>query len=227
MGKKIYDAAFWSDTIKFWTIITLQWCYYKLFKSSRKFQVHGKEYSYFYHRHNTTYRNERAVEIPIITELLNDHIPEETLEIGNVVSHYFKVNHDIVDKYEKVRGVINEDVVDFRPANKYRLIISISTLEHVGWDEQPREPKKIFPALKNLKKCLAHGGLLVVTIPLGQNPILDKYIEMGQLEFTESYYLKRISKDNQWEEVRSNFSSSEHGYPFPGSNVVFVGVYHK
>ena len=43
----------------------------------------------------------------------------ELLEIGNVLSHYFKWDHDVVDKYEKVEGVINEDVVDFRPSKKY------------------------------------------------------------------------------------------------------------
>jgi hypothetical protein len=57
------------------------------------------------------------------------------LEIGNVLSHYFPVNHDIVDKYEKADGVINQDVVHFYSPKKYDLIVSVSTLEHVGWDE--------------------------------------------------------------------------------------------
>ena len=55
---------------------------------------------------------------------------------------YYKFEHDIVDKYEKKKGIINQDIVDYKPDKKYDLIISISTLEHVGWDETPRENYK-------------------------------------------------------------------------------------
>jgi len=58
------------------------------------------------------------------------------LEIGNVLSRHIKLEHDILDKYETAKGVINEDIVDFKSEKKYDLIISISTLEHVGWDEK-------------------------------------------------------------------------------------------
>jgi len=51
-----------------------------------------------------------------------------------VLSHYFAVKHDIVDKYEIAPSVVNEDLVNFKPGKKYDLIVSISTLEHVGWD---------------------------------------------------------------------------------------------
>jgi len=54
-------------------------------------------------------------------------------------------------------------------------IVSISTIEHVGWDETPRDPKKIPLALENLAtKCLAPGGEIVVTLPIGYNTYLDK-----------------------------------------------------
>ena len=43
--------------------------------------------------------------------------------------------------------MINQDVVDFKTNEKYDLIVSISTLEHVGWDEEPRDDKKISKAL--------------------------------------------------------------------------------
>jgi hypothetical protein len=38
----------------------------------------------------------------------------------------------VLDKYEQAPGVINEDVVSFSPPQKYDLIVSVSTLEHVG-----------------------------------------------------------------------------------------------
>lgn len=93
--------------------------------------------------------------------------------MGNVLSNYFSVNHDIVDKYEKSYGVINHDIVDFNPDKKYDLIVSILTLEHVGWDEIPKEPTKILSAIKNMIALLEPEGKIVVTLPLGYNPEMD------------------------------------------------------
>ena len=61
---------------------------------------------------------------------------------GNVLLHYFPADHEIVDKYEKGDGIVNEDIVNFRPGKKYDLIVSISTLEHISWNEE-KKPKKI------------------------------------------------------------------------------------
>ena len=56
-------------------------------------------------------------------------------------------------------------------------IVSISTIEHVGWDETPRGLNKIPLALENLTGCLASGGEIVVTLPLGYNAYLDKLLK--------------------------------------------------
>ena len=89
--------------------------YYKIFKSSRTFLFNGKRYKYFQHKYNTTWRTERAVEIPIVWKLVKNNKKKNILEVGNVLSHYFPVNHDILDKYEHEPDVINQDVVDFQP----------------------------------------------------------------------------------------------------------------
>ena len=52
--------------------------------------------------------------------------------------HYFPADHEIVDKYEKGDGIVNEDIVNFRPGKKYDLIVSISTLEHISWNEEKK-----------------------------------------------------------------------------------------
>ncbi|MCE7697678.1 MAG: class I SAM-dependent methyltransferase [Methanobacterium paludis] len=232
MEKKIMDYK-WSKIIdNYWTKVFLpsylRFKYYKLFNSFKMFfKFQGKDYKYFYHWYNTTWDNERAIEIPLIYEFVNENQNGNILEIGNVLSHYFDINHDVVDKYEKAKGVINQDVVDFHPSKKYDLIISISTLEHVGWDEYPREPKKIFHALKNLDDCLAINGKLVVTLPIGQNPLLDTFLETGEVKFTENYYLKRISKENKWIELTSGFCRAKYDQPFTGANIIFLGIYYK
>jgi len=197
--------------------------YYKLFKSMRTFTFKKESYNYFYHKYNSTWRNERCVEIPIIWKIVKKYEGKRILEIGNVLTHYFPVNHDILDKYEKGEGVINQDVVDFQTTKKYDLIVSISTLEHVGWDESPCEPMKILQAIENLKKSLLQKGKLVVTLPLGYNPIMDELLKKGKIQFTEMYCLKRISRDNKWIETDwEDIKDIKYGYPFSNANGLVV-----
>jgi hypothetical protein len=192
------------------------------------FTFQGRPYHYLYHHCSTTWKNERAVEVPIILEKVQSCQGGRILEVGNVLSHYVPFQHDIVDKYEKVDGVINQDVVDFQPAEneKYDLIVSISTMEHVGWDEKPRDPMKIPLALENLTtKCLAPGGEIVITLPIGYNTYLDKLLKENKIRFTEQYYLKRISDDNKWIEVGvGEAREAKYGAPFPYANMVAIGV---
>ena len=48
--------------------------------------------------------------------------------------------------------------LNLRPTKLYDLIISISTLEHIGWDEAPRDDTKILRALDNLMSLLSENG---------------------------------------------------------------------
>ena len=198
------------------------------------FTLQGQTYHYFYHPHNTTWKNERAVEVSIIMEKIQSCQGSRILEVGNVLSHYVHFQHDIVDKYDKADGVINQDVVDFQPSEneKYDLIVSISTMEHVGWDEKPRDPKKIPLALENLTtKCLAPGGEIVVTLPIGYNTYLDKLLKEDKIfiGFTEQYYLKRISDDNKWIQVGGGgeIREAKYGTPFPYANVLVIGIIRR
>src|SRR3989344_440881 len=193
----------------------------KVIKSFSIFTFQGHDYHYFIHRYNNTWLNERIVEIPIMWELARKYNPAEVLEVGNVLSHYFSVSHDIVDKYEKARGVINQDIVSFRPEKQCRLIVSISTLEHVGWDEKPREPEKFIRAAENLKRLLAPGGQMAVTLPLGYNVYLDDILKRGEKIFDRCYCLKRVSKDNRWAEVDwRDIENAKYGHPFPFANAL-------
>jgi SAM-dependent methyltransferase len=199
--------------------------FYKTFRSGT-FTFQGREFHYFYHTYHKTYENERAVEIPIVLEIVKKYRGKRLLEVGNVLSHYFPVSHEILDKYEKRPGVLNEDVVDFRPSQKYDLIVSISTLEHVGWAENPREPAKISRAIENLKQCLAPGGRMVITLPLGYNPEVDRMSSEGKTQFGRWRYLKRISSDNRWVEANwEDVRDAKYNNPYPGASglaVIFI-----
>lgn len=178
-------------------------CYWLVRLTGRPscFTFRGQSYRCFWHLYNATWRNERAVEIPIARSFLDGVSPDKVLEIGNVLSHYGPVAHEVVDKYDQTEGVRNEDVCDLRSDKKYELILSISTLEHVGWDEEPRDETKVLRAIESLQSLLAPGGRLVVTIPLGYNPPLDRMIEQDRISFSWHGYLKRKPRHNQWREV--------------------------
>ena len=82
---------------------------------------------------------------------------------------------------------------------------SASTLEHVGWDETPRDPEKILRAVDHFRGMLAPGGLLAVTFPLGYNREMDAMLASGVLRFPRQYYFRRTGSrlwvEASWEEV--------------------------
>jgi hypothetical protein len=187
--------------------------------------AHGsRSYPYFLHPYNFTWSNERAVEIPIVWEAVRQSAGGRVLELGNVLSHYFPVRHELVDKYEKGRRVRNLDVLEVGGGEKYDLIVSISTLEHVGWDEQPRDPGKIVRAVEHLTRQLATpGGRLVVTMPLGYNPHLDRQLAEGAVPFTRTSYFRRTGpttwREGAWEDV----AGCRYGDPWPAASGLVVG----
>ena len=78
-------------------------------------------------------------------------------------------------------------------------------MEHVGWDEIPREQGKILLAINNLKlNCLAPIGKMIITMPLGYNSELDKFLSEVKIDIGKQYYLKWVSKKNEWIEVGWN-----------------------
>ena len=191
------------------------------------FRFMGKTHQNFLHRYNRTWRNERVVEVPIVADLLEQFRNGRVLEVGNVLSHYLPTPHTILDKYENGEGVIRADVVDFAPGTTYDLIVSISTLEHVGFDEQPNDPGKIARALQNLSGLLAPGGRLAVTVPIGYNPHLDDLLASGG-GFTSLHCLKRVSWWNHWEETDWDAARQAGlGRRYPGTNAVAVGIVDK
>ncbi len=206
----------------------LEYYYHRIFKSARTFTFWGNTYNYFIHKYNATWRSERTVEVPIIWKIVNEYRGKKILEVGNVLSHYFSVNHDILDKYEKADNVINQDVCDFQSSKKYDLIVTISTLEHVGWDENPRKPMKVLQAIENLKSLLAPKGKIIVTLPLGHNHVLDSLLNEGKIQFTKMYCLKRVSKDNRWIETNSeNIKNAKYNHPFNKANGLVIGIIEK
>lgn len=161
----------------------------------------GHPVSYFVHDYHYTWLNERAVEIALAHDLLERQPGAEVLEVGNVLGHYSTMAHTVVDKYEQAPGVLNHDVADLDLGRTFDLVMAISTLEHVGLDEDVLDDEKPARAIDRLRAHLAPGGLLWVTHPVGYNLALDEQIRSGELGFDRLRALRRETSRNVWREV--------------------------
>src|SRR5919199_2850055 len=215
-------------------IVEYMWLwYFKRFGSSYTFEFQGITYHYFFHprieKVGPSWKNERVVALPIVWEAVKRYQQQKKriLEVGNVLSYVFKVDHDILDKYEITDGVINEDVVDFNPGKQYDLIVSILVLEHVGWSEIPEDPMKIIRAIQNLKRLLAPGGQILAIVGLGYNPHMDNLLSKGILRFDKQYYLTRTS-GYKWQEVdRVDPKDAKYDHSNATATGILVGIIEK
>ena len=194
------------------------------------FYIDKKGYDLFYHKYNLTWTKERGVEIPYTIQAI-ESCEGNVLEVGNVMSHYFKPRWTIVDKYETAKDVINEDIDTFKPKIKYDLIISISTFEHIGWDEDgepdPMKSKdKIMSCFNNLKhNCLNKKGKIIISIPIGWNPGIDNLFFENKFKFNKIRYVERIGP-RQWIQVPMKAASKcKYGKPYPYANCLAIGEY--
>jgi SAM-dependent methyltransferase len=191
---------------------------------ARTFALDGERYPYFLHSYNLTWSNERAVEVPVAWALVQASASPRVLEVGNVLSHYFPVAHTVIDKFERAPGVINADAAEFDTAQRFDLIVSISTLEHVGFDEQPREADKPVRAVANLRRLLAPGGRMCATLPLGYNPNVDRLLDQGAFGWTRQLALRRVSDANEWVEASwPEVCASRYDGRWLGAEAVVIG----
>jgi hypothetical protein len=201
-------------------------------RGPRFFELGGRRYEYLVHPVNRTWRNERAVEIPIARAALADHRGERILEVGNVMKLYDGGSYDVVDKYDE--SVIAVDIVDYR-ADPYDFILSVSTIEHIGWDEDQRlgldeEPDryKTRTAIAHLVGLLKPGGELLVTMPIGHNQHLDALIESGEISFDERRCLRRTADGRSWEEADWDLvKDATYDYERMTANAIVVGGIRK
>ena len=217
--------------ITFTKVLFPLYFFYRKHFCDNEFEFDNKKYSYFFHPYNVTWISERTVEISITLDYLYQCVAKggRFLEVGNVLNHY---KYDdtvwpIVDKYERGEHVINKDIVDFNDGTKYDLILSVSTMEHVGFDEEDKNPLKVGQAVRHVaQNLLSDNGRFIFTFPLGFNQNLDKKILEGNMEaVSDIKYLKRVSK-LKWEQVdKSQLEGIKYNEPYAGGNglaVVYV-----
>jgi hypothetical protein len=192
----LYNARVYSAR-QFHLLVPIVPWFYSTFHG-RTFEFEGRELDYCYHPYNRSWRTQRALEVPIARTFLNRYDPAETLEVGNVLRHYLDVSHDVVDKYESGEEIKNTDILEYDPDERYRLVLCLTTLEHVGVDEEGESADKAIDALERLIELVKPGGELVVTTRLGYNEALDEAIEDGTVQFDKEHFVYRPQGGVQW-----------------------------
>lgn len=227
LKNRVLDARLGNHTFREWIYPAYVKLYPWLFWMGR-FEFDRKRYHYMFHPYGATLRGERIVELPIVLEELKHHAGQRILEVGNVLSHYVPIHHDVVDKYEKAPGCMNYDIVGYRPSGLYDFIVSISTVEHIGWNEYEKDPEKSVRALHYMKSLLKKGGRMMVTMPWGENPALDAHLRSARCIFDSLRFMKRISRRNTWRQATAEaLDSSRYGSPYPFGNVLVIGTVAK
>lgn len=183
------------------------------------FYVDGKLYYMFAHKYNTAWANERGVEVSYIRDLLKNYDSDSILEIGNVISHYFPVDWDVVDKYEKGLNVINEDIIDFHPSKRYDLIFSISTFEHIGYDEEKIDSEKILKVLNHLRNLLKPNGRIVFTGITEYNRYFKSHISHGNFGCDKEFYMLCVVNTKLNQKWVQTVKDSIYNY-----NCLYIGI---
>lgn len=199
-------------------------------RGGRTFPALGTALAYETTRYNNSWLNERTVEVPLARHVLEQRRPRSVLEIGNVLRNYRLdalqgVEHAVVDLYEQVDDVLNEDARTYRAGRRFEAVVSVSTLEHVGFDEPEQDPDGPVRVLETMREHLADDGVLLITVPLGYNPGLDAAVADGRFACPEQFCLRRTTKDNQW--VQDDVTAGlglPYGSRFRNANAVYVGV---
>lgn len=177
----------------------------------------GQQLEVFRHLYNCTWLNERGAELAV-WQHWRRNVP--TLEVGNVLNHYDPFPHHVVDRYEVADGVENIDVFDV--AGQWEQIVTISTLEHVRWDEEPRVDGQSIAAVQHLSSQVGPAGRMLVTIPTGHNPPLDEWLGAGETGATRACTLVRdMDTWRQTDEVEIR----PYGLTQPWAEAVWIGEF--
>lgn len=235
---RIKDRFQASVSIRFIVIWIIKWiCFRSLWlwrkiigpimmvvRPVRTFVYKGESLSFYYHRYNCTWDSERGIEIPIALKIISGGDPLKIMEIGCVLPHYYNTNWLVVDKYEKKEGVHNVDIEHIVAQEKYNKIISISTFEHVGLDEEDKNPAKAVNSLEHvLSSLLADHGEFLMTFPLGHNEGLDKHIYMFYKKNTVVY--KRMFGP-KWSILNGEWPCLKYGKLLNFWRVRYLAVVH-
>ena len=205
------------------------------------FDPHILPSDYLDHPYNQTLKNERCIEVPLSRMwigCLNN--TSNLIEVGAVLPYYQSTDHKVVDLYDEY-ATLNADVmdVDYTGMN----VLSISTIEHIGTNDYTEGWSGVTErtvvdenaAILALKKILDESESCFITIPIGYNSHLDRWLK-DNLHLLNCFHYKKIQHYDKsvwpptlspvWEFMIEDEEAFDALYfsPYPSANVVLVIV---
>jgi hypothetical protein len=192
----------------------------------KTFSFNGATLEYFYAKYNITWVTERVLEVPIGLYALREAGAAGTLEVGNVLGHYIKAEHTVLDKFERQPGIINEDILSYQPGRTFDLIVSISTFEHIGYeDDGDPDAEKIRAAIDACQKLLSPKGRLLITVPFGYNPFLDRYLAEDRIVPAKATFYEKVTNLDWKQTTKLEALKRKYGKPYSFANAIMVAEF--
>ena len=162
--------------------------------------------------YNAAATNERTIEIPL-GFYFKDYFKNDIIEIGAVTPYYHNCQHEVYDLYDSYKKCIRKDFSTCDDFYKNKNILSISTVEHIGFDNYSNQHGK-YPVERwdggfiILQKIISSCNNYLLTIPIGYNPVLDHKILQSDISHL---ICKRTNRQNDWEQDLENNINYAYG----------------
>jgi hypothetical protein len=201
------------------------------------FVYRGEQVHLYCHMYNLTYFNERCVELALAKRFLKGRPrPNYALELGNVLAHYENLDalaprRTVVDLYERHKRVdANMDLFQWAEMAKgyFDSIVAISTIEHIGVDDDTDDPSRAVAAIEALRSLLNPDGRLFVSFPAGHNAALDAALAGdGPLDEALTQVLYHRVDWGVWVEVERgpDYVPPGYGVTQPWAEAVWIGEF--
>lgn len=190
--------------------------------------------------YNSAHLNERAIEVPIGKWFL-DRYPN-LIELGAVLPYYYECIHSVYDLNDEYKHSLKIDFSHLDLDFTGKDVLSISTIEHVGFNDYSKAPFLGSPEMplsmkyrydkcrwgegfKCIEKIMAEAANFLITIPLGFNPTIDEML--GLLDESKYFVIKRINKGNLWRLDLDKSLNYKYGSPFKNANALCVITNNK
>ena len=183
---------------------------------------------YFHHPYSQTWLSEREIEIEIARRWMEAN-SQDIIEVGAVMPYYTEINHEVIDPYDPKATI--SDFMENHDLTMMR-VLSISTIEHIGTtDYVELERQNVVDenaAIQALIQLLDQCDECLVSIPIGYNPYLDRWLE-SNLDKLNCFGYEKVMwfptatrTKSLWNYYDSVSTISPHSYnsPFPLANFV-------
>jgi len=155
--------------------------------------------------------SERAIEIPLAIDFLSNYAQQDPItELGCVLPYYIlkRGSHNVYDLTDKHPQCTRCDLRTLNDNDLKGVVVSISTLEHLGLAEYGIEKGSTDEGVALLKRILADARKYFITVPIGYNKTLDDFI-LGSCDLGECYVARTRNNPEEWEVVAKTALTNE------------------